>query len=89
TGLAHFLGGTTYFNQKKNKEADQQFRAGLPNTEGNDQLKAATLFYLGLANYNMKNVKDAIAFNQQCAAIKSPFQSKAAANLKVMQSQAK
>ena len=36
----------------------------------------------------MKNVPEAIKFNTQCAAIKSPFQAKAAENLKVMRAQA-
>jgi hypothetical protein len=45
------------------------------------------LFYAGLANYSMKNIPDALKFNQQCAAIKSPFQAKAAENVRVMRSQ--
>jgi len=35
----------------------------------------------------MKNVNDALRFNQQCAAIKSPFQAKAAENVRVMKQQ--
>jgi tetratricopeptide (TPR) repeat protein len=88
TGLAHFMGGSTLYNQKKLAEANKELRAGLPLVEGNDQLKAATLFYAGLVNYDMKNTADALKFNQQCAAIKSPFQAKAAQNVKVMQQQA-
>ena len=85
TGLSHFLAGATQFEQKKNlKEADKSLRAALPHVAANEQLKAATLFYLGLANYQMKNTKDAIAFSQQCAAIQSPFQAKARQNLKLM-----
>ena len=41
----------------------------------------------GLANYQMKNLSDALRFNQQCAAIKSPFQAKAAENARVMRQQ--
>jgi len=88
SGLAHYMSGTTLYGQKKLAPADKELRAALPLVEGNEQLKAATLFYAGLANYDMKNIPDAIKFNQQCAAIKSPFQAKASANLKVMQSQA-
>lgn len=85
TGLSHFMAGAALFEQKKNvKEADKSLRAALPHVEGNEQLKAATLFYLGLANYQMKNMKDAVTFSQQCAAIKSPFQAKARQNLKLM-----
>ena len=84
SGLAHYMAGTTLFDQKKLAPADKELRAALPLVEGNDQLKAATLFYAGLANYQMKNVPDALKFNQQCAAIKSPFQSKAADNVRAM-----
>ena len=35
----------------------------------------------------MKNLPDALKFNQECAAIKSPFQAKAAENAKVLRSQ--
>ena len=88
TALAHFMSGSTLYGQKKLGEANKELRAGLPLVEGNDQLKAATLFYAGLVNYDMKNTADALRFNQQCAAIKSPFQAKAAQNVKVMQQQA-
>jgi tetratricopeptide (TPR) repeat protein len=87
SGLAHYMSGTTLFDQKKLAPADKELRAALPLVEGNDQLKAATLFYVGLANYQMKNIPDALKFNQQCAAIKSPFQAKAAENVRVMKSQ--
>jgi len=87
SGLAHFLSGSTLFDQKKYGPADKELRAAIPLVEGNDQLKAATLFYAGLTNYNMKNFPDALRFNQQCAAIKSPFQAKAAENVRVMKQQ--
>jgi tetratricopeptide (TPR) repeat protein len=87
SGLAHYMSGTTLFDQKKLAAADKELRAALPLVEGNDQLKAATLFYAGLTNYQMKKIPDALKFNQQCAAIKSPFQAKAAENARVMRQQ--
>ena len=87
SGLAHFYSGSTLFNQKKYPAADKELRAAIPLVEGNDQLKAAVLFYAGLTNYSMKNIPDALKFNQQCAAIKSPFQAKAAENVRVMKQQ--
>ena len=84
SGLAHFMSGSTLYDQKKYGPADKELRAAMPLVEGNDQLKAATLFYAGLANYNMKNFPDALRFNQQCARIKSPFQAKANENVRVM-----
>src|SRR5260370_5477391 len=87
SGLAHYMSGITLFDQKKLSAADKELRAALPLVEGNDQLKAATLFYAGWANYQLKNMADALKFNTQCAAIKSPFQAKAAENAKVMRQQ--
>ncbi len=87
SGLAHFYAGSTLYNQKKLAAADKELRAAIPLVEGNEQLKAATLFYAGLANYDMKNTADATRFLQQCAAIKSPFQAQANKNLVVMKGQ--
>ena len=87
SGLAHYMSGTTLFAQNNFAPADKELRAALPLVEENDQLKAATLFYAGLANYQMKNVPDALKFNQQCALIKSPFQAKAAQNVRAMKGQ--
>ena len=87
SGLAHYMSGTTLFTQNKFADADKELRAALPLVEGNDQIKAEALFDLGLANYKMKNIPDALKFNQQCAAIKSPYQSKAAENVRAMKGQ--
>lgn len=87
TGLAHFMTGGTHFNQNKFAPADKSLRAALPLVEGNVQLKAATLFFLALANHKLNNLPDAIKFSQQCAAIKGPFQAKALENVKVMRQQ--
>jgi hypothetical protein len=84
SGLAHFMSGTTLYDQGKLQQADQDLRAALPLVEGNDQLKAATLFYAGMTSHRMKNLADALAFNQQCAAIESPFQAKAAENVRAL-----
>src|SRR5260370_18681187 len=82
SGLAHYMSGITLFDQKKLSAADKELRAALPLVEGNDQLKAATLFYAGLANYQLKNIPDALKFNHQSPAIRSPFQANPAPNLK-------
>src|SRR5215470_6779854 len=87
SGLAHFMAGSTLYGQKKLQAADKELRAGLPLVEGNEQLKAATLFYAGLANYDMKNTSEALRFNQLCAAIRSPFQAQANKNIAIMKQQ--
>jgi tetratricopeptide (TPR) repeat protein len=89
TGLANWIAGSVYVNQNKFAQADKSLRAALPLVGDNDQLKAGVLFYLGLSNYKLNRVQDAVTFNKQCAAIKSPFQAQAQKNLAVMQSQKK
>lgn len=85
--LAHFWIGKVYFNEKKYAPADKELRVALPLAEGNNTMKAETLFMLGYSNFKMENIMDALKFNQQCAAIKSPFQSQAAKNVSVIKSQ--
>jgi len=86
-GLAYFMSGKLYSEQNKHAQADQQLRRALPLVESNPALKPETLFRLGLANYNLakaspERAQDSATYFRQCAAIKSPFQSTAAANLK-------
>ena len=94
TGLGHWMAGVTYGNQSKWKEADAELRQALPLVESNDQLKAQALFYLALSNYKMgepkkdrKLMAEALRFNVQCAAIKSPFQGQASKNASVIRQQ--
>ncbi|MBL8177281.1 MAG: hypothetical protein JNK48_21580 [Bryobacterales bacterium] len=94
TGLGHWMAGVTYGNQSKWKESDESLRKALPLVSDNDQLKAQTLFYLALSNYKMgepkkdkKLMAEALKFNVQCAAIKSPFQGQASKNASVIRQQ--
>jgi len=87
TGIAHYMIGKQYFNDKKYGPADKELRVALPLVENNAQLKPEVLFLLGFANYKMENIVEALKFNQQCAAIKSSFQAQAAKNVTVIKSQ--
>jgi tetratricopeptide (TPR) repeat protein len=87
TGLGHYMIGKQYFNDKKYGPADKELRLALPLVESNVGLKAETLFMLGFSNYKMENIMDSLKFNQQCAAIKSPFQAQAAKNVTVIKTQ--
>lgn len=89
-GYAQWMHGMTLGAQNRQAETDKSLRAALPLLT-NDQMKAGALFYLGLVNYQMgeaaKNkakITEAVAFNKQCAAIKSPYQPTALANLKAI-----
>lgn len=94
TGLGYWYAGVTLGNQSKFPETDTTLRKALPLVQDNEQLKAQALFYLGLANYKMgepkkdkKYLAEALKFNQQCAAIKSPLSGQAAKNAAVIKQQ--
>ena len=90
-GRAYWYSGMVYSGQEKWAPADQALRSALPLIRGNGQLEGAALFYLGLANYRMGKGKnkaqmtDALRFSEQAAAIKGPYQAKAAQNVKAIQ----
>jgi hypothetical protein len=92
---AYYIEGSSCANQNKFAEADKSLRAGLPYMKDNEQLLAGAYFYLGLANFKLGDAKppdtarllDAIKFNQQCAAVKGPFQALAQRNLKAIKAQ--
>ncbi len=87
-GLGHWMSGMIYYTQNKFAPADKSFRAALPFVQGNDQLLAGALFHLGVSNYRLKNIMDAIKFNEQCVAIKgNPYAAGAARNLKAIRSE--
>ncbi len=87
-GLAYWMQGVGYSNQHKFKEADKTLRQALPLIKNDNQLLAIGLFHLGVANYELaktsKNkalMQDALKFSQQSAALKSPVQVQAQANV--------
>lgn len=87
-GLGHWMSGMVYYSQNKFAPADKSFRAALPYIQGNDQLLAGALFHLGVSNYRLKNILDAIKFNEQCVAIKgNPYAAHAARNLKAIRAE--
>jgi len=86
TARAYWIQGKQYFNQNKLKDADKALRQALPLMQ-DQNLKADTLFHLGLVNYRMENILDAVKFNEQCAAIKSPYQAAAQKNLRAIRAQ--
>lgn len=93
-GLGYWMAGVTYFNENKLTESDSNLRKALPFIVGNDALNSQALFFLGLSNYKMGEPKkdkrlmaEALKFNTQCAAIKSPFQGQAQKNAQVIRQQ--
>ncbi len=88
TGLAHYMNGKLYSMENKHAQADQELRKALPLVETNPALKPETLFLLGLSDYklasggNAEKAQESANYFRACAAIKSPYQATAAANLK-------
>jgi tetratricopeptide (TPR) repeat protein len=88
-GLAYSMIGGVYLNQEQFKMADRALRQALPllQSPGLDQQRAATLSFLGWANYKMKNYEEATNFYTRCLAINGPYQESAAKNLSVIKSE--
>jgi hypothetical protein len=92
-GRAKWILGVTYAGQNKWALADKSLREALPALEGDNNVLAEALFYLGVANYRLAEAgqtdraKDALVFSQKCAAIPGRFQGPANTNIKAIRSQ--
>lgn len=85
--VGNWMAGVTYATQNKYAQADKSLRQALPLLT-DEQMKAAALFHLGVANFRLgetggstPRIKEALAFSQQCAAIKSPYTAGAQKNV--------
>lgn len=94
-GLAYWYSGMAYSGENKFSDADKSLREAVPLLEGNQQVLGMALFNLGLADYRMAKssgnkalLRDALKYSEQSAAIKSPLQAQAAANVKVIRAEA-
>jgi tetratricopeptide (TPR) repeat protein len=93
-GVAHWMLGVTASGDQRWADADLHLRAALPLVKDNKDLMAESLFHLGLANFKIGDPKkdktrilEALKFNQQCAAMASPFQAQARKNVAAIKSQ--
>lgn len=91
SGIGYWMMGLVAATDNKWQETDKLLRQALPNVQTNNEMKAETLFYLGLANFKMGEPKadkvkiaDAYRFSQQSAAIPGKYQAPASANVKAM-----
>jgi len=85
-GIARYLNGKLYYNEKKWADADRELRLALPLVESNAAVKPEVLFYLGFANYNLQKHQEAANFYKACAAIPGAFQAQATKNLQSLKS---
>jgi tetratricopeptide (TPR) repeat protein len=86
-GAGLWLKGMTLAVQSKWKETDAALREAAPLLQENPDLLSHALFNIGLANYRMGNLNEALKFNQECAALKGPKQAEAAKNAAVIRQQ--
>ncbi len=90
-GLGYWITGVNHAEAKRYKDADEALRAALPLIQGQTNLQAPALFYLGLSNYNLgkptkdkKRIAEAIKFSDECAKLASPFKDPALKNSRGM-----
>jgi tetratricopeptide (TPR) repeat protein len=90
-GRSRFIAGVAHSEKAQPGEADKDLRAALPLIEGNEAMLASTLFYLGLANYQIgasiydkARVLEAAKFSDRAAAIKGPLSTQAWRNAQAM-----
>lgn len=93
-GHAYWIAGMVHSEKSQYFEADKDLRAALPLIQDNQVMLAPSLYYLGVANYqlgkmtmNKAQVLEAIKFSQQSAAITSDFSQQAWHNALVMKNE--
>jgi tetratricopeptide (TPR) repeat protein len=89
-GLAYYMSGKQYFNDGKLAPADQDLRKALPLVDDNVAMKSEVLFLLGLANYKMEKIQDAVNYFRACVAVKggsATLQAQANKNLLAIRTQ--
>ena len=94
-GLGFWIAGLMHVEKAQYYQADQDLRAALPLIKDNDQMTAAALFNLGLANYqfgmstvNKAKVLEGAKYSEMAAAIKSPYAQQAWTNAHLMRREA-
>ncbi len=88
-----WMEGVTFATQNKFTDANRILREALP-LLGDEQMKAAALFHLGVANFrlgesgkspNLPQLQESMRFSAQCAAIKGPYSQNCAKNMLAVQ----
>jgi tetratricopeptide (TPR) repeat protein len=92
-GLArgHYIAGMMYAANNQYFQANASLRLALPLVKGNESMLGATLFQLGVVNYqlgratgNKAQVQEAIRFSEEAAKIKGPYAAQAWRNAGIM-----
>ena len=89
-GAGLWMQGLAYNSKRQYQQANTSLRQSLPLLQENKQLLGLSLFALGLADHslgkagNRAMMQDALKYFQQSAALTSPVQAQAQANVKAM-----
>jgi len=94
-GRGYYIAGMVQAQSQNFFEADKNLRAALPLVKGSDTMAAGTLFFLGVANYqlgsasnNKARVLEAANFSEQAANYKSQYVQQAMTNAVAMRAAA-
>ena len=94
-GHGYYISGVIYGQRGQYVNTDKNLRAALPLIQGNQPAMAESLFYLGMANYQLgkmtmskAKILEAAKFSEQSAAIPSGYTEQARHNAFVMKAEA-
>jgi hypothetical protein len=94
-GTAHWIAGVAEANSNQFVVANKDLKAALPILKDDKDLNASTLFYLGVANYQIgrmmndkSQILQAAKYSEQCASVPGPLQERAYENAKAMRKEA-
>jgi hypothetical protein len=90
----HYIAGMMYAANNQYFQANASLRLALPLVKGNEAMLGATLFQLGVVNYqlgrataNKAQVMEAIKFSEEAAKIKGPYATQAWRNAGIMRTE--
>jgi len=94
-GRGYWISGVIHGERNAYANADKELRAALPLIAGNDAMRGAALFYLGVANYQLgrmtldkARVLEAARFSEEAASIEGPYSQQAWHNALVSKTEA-
>jgi hypothetical protein len=94
-GRAHWIAGIVRCDKTDYVKGDKSLRLAMPLIGDNKDMRAAALFYLGVANYqlgattfNKARVLEAIKFSEEVASYTNPYTTQARRNIQAMKAHA-
>jgi hypothetical protein len=95
TAKSRWIAGLMHSQKGQHYEADRDLRVALPLVRGDSTMLASTLFYLGVANYQLgaatrdrARIMEAAGFSEEAAKIKGPLSHQAWQNAQAMRTEA-